>query len=60
MDYITVKLFRVSQESVYLDIIADCLEGYIFNKIELQVRSFDHYGNSIIENNYGLTDVILD
>ena len=60
MEYITVKLFKVSQESVYLDIIADCLEGYIFNKIELQVRSFDHYGNSIIENNYGLTDVILD
>lgn len=60
MEYITVKLFRVSQESIYLDIIAECLEGFIFNKIELGVRTYDHYGNYVTENNYSLTDLILN
>ena len=59
MEYITVKLFRVSQESVYLDIIAECLSGYIFNKIEVGVRTYDHYGNALTENNYSLTDSVL-
>ena len=59
MEYITVNLFRVSQESVYLDVIAECLCGYIFNKIEVGIRTYDHYGNALTENNYSLTDAIL-
>lgn len=59
MEYITVNLFRVSQESIYLDIIAECLEGYIFNKIEVGIRTYDHYGNALTENYYSLTDAIL-
>ena len=59
MEYITVKLFKVSQESVYLDVIAECLCGYIFNKIEVGIRTYDHYGNALSENQYSLTDAIL-
>ena len=59
MDYITVKLFKVSQESIYLDIIAECLCGYIFNKIEVGIRTYDHYGEALTENYYSLTDAIL-
>lgn len=59
MDYITVKLFKVSQESIYLDIVAECLCGYIFNKIEVGIRTYDHYGEALTENYYSLTDAIL-
>lgn len=59
MEYITVNLFKVSQESVYLDVIAECLCGYIFNKIEVGIRTYDHYGQALTEDHYSLTDAIL-
>lgn len=58
-EYINVEKFKVSQESVYLDLLADCLDGYSFNKIELQVRSKSHDGKGMVEKSYILTDEIL-
>ena len=51
-EYINVEKFKVSQESVYLDLLADCLDGYSFNKIELQVRSKSHDGKGMVEKSY--------
>ncbi len=58
-EYINVEKFKVSQESVYLDLLADCIDGYSFNKIELQVRTYSHNGNGIEETSYLLSDKIL-
>ena len=38
---ITISLFRVSADSLYIDMMFDCPEEYYFNSLFLEVRYFD-------------------